>query len=209
MEKLFAALSEIHPLSSAHVNYLKEAVIEERFTKNQILISEGRIIDRLYFIKEGFASGYFYNNNKKITSIFWNQGHFILLIPGFLRQKPSSEYVELLEDSKLLSISYKQFLEVLELFPEANYIIRTIIEEYEIHHEKRVKDLITLTAFEKYKQLLETSPIVFQKAPLISIASYLGISPETISRLRAKKHKLLLWMLMSIEYFFDTCQFVF
>src|SRR2546428_4947898 len=168
MEKLFAALSEIHPLSSSHINYLKEAVIEERFAKNQILISEGRVVDRIYFIKEGFATGYFYNNGKKVTSIFWNTGHFLLLIPGFLRQKPSTEYVELLEDSKLLSISYPQFLEALKLFPEANFIIRTIIEEYEIHQEKRVKDFITLTAFERYKQLLETSPIVFQKAPLIS-----------------------------------------
>ena len=116
------------------------------------------------------------------------EGDFVISIISFLTQQPATEYVELLEPSIIYSISYAQLAELYRSFPEFNYVGRVLTERYYVQSEQRAYQLRTLSATERYVQLVREFPNLAQRVPLKYLASHLGIAPETLSRLRAKRN---------------------
>lgn len=105
---------------------------------------------------------------------------------SFIVQKPSFEFVQALEDSDLLQMSYSALQNLYVTFPETERIGRIITENYYIKLEERILNLQFKTAKERYQKLLSSKPTLLLRAPLGQIASYLGISQETLSRIRAE-----------------------
>jgi CRP-like cAMP-binding protein len=116
-----------------------------------------------------------------------SEGDFVISIVSFLTQQPSTEYVELLEPSVLYSVSYAQLQELYRAFPEFNYVGRVLTERYYVRSEQRAYQLRTLPGKERYAQFVESFPGIAQRVSLKYLATYLGVAPETLSRLRAKK----------------------
>lgn len=188
---LIQTLNFIAPLSSKIQDRLHEYLVEEKYPKRHLLIWEGQIAKRIYFIKEGFARAYFYHDAKERTTWFMGTGDFMISVFSFFTQQPAVENVELLEDSILLSLTWTQLQNIYADFTEFNFVGRIITEKYYIMSEERAILHHSLSAIERYKLLMKKYPQIIQKAKLGQIASYLDMSQETLSRIRGNKETLI------------------
>lgn len=184
-DKLIRSLSLIAPLSAELQKAFSNYVTEESYPKRHLLLKTGQVAKRIYFIKEGFARAFYFTKNvKECTAWFMGQGDIMISVYSFFTQQPAAENIELLENSVIQSMTWSQLQSIYADFKEFNYIGRILTEKYYIQSEERAILLRTLTAKERYELLLNSHPTIFQKASLGQIASHLGISQETLSRVR-------------------------
>jgi CRP-like cAMP-binding protein len=191
-ELLIQTLNFISPLSAALDQRFRESLREEILPKRTLLLKEGGTSRKIYFINKGFARAYYVTRQgRECTSWFMGQGDLMISVYSFYTQKPAAENIELLEDSELLSMTWNQLQGIYADFPAYNYTGRQVTEKYYMLSEERTILLRTLSARERYEKLLQIHPGITQKASLGQIASYLGISPETLSRVRGAKSVLI------------------
>ena len=127
----------------------------------------------------------FYQKGKtEITIWFAYEGQKAVSISSLFTGKPSRETVECVEDCDLLCISNKDLQELYSRYECMNTIGRRMVEEYCNILDDRVYSLQVMSATERYKDLMEYEPEIIKRAPLSNIASFLGISQETLSRIR-------------------------
>ncbi|MDN3584022.1 Crp/Fnr family transcriptional regulator [Mucilaginibacter flavus] len=183
---LLSVLNNINILSPSIQTELQSYLVEYHFPKKALLLKEGQVAQRIYFVKEGFTRAYYHKKGNEYTSWFMGQGEIILSVYSFFSRKPSFENIQVLEDSVLQSINWDQLQSIYKNHPEFNLTGRLITEQYYIRSEERTINLQTLTAKQRYENLLATYPGILQKASLGQIASFLSIKQETLSRIRAK-----------------------
>jgi len=184
---LFHTMGAIAPLALQLQERLKYNLREEQFDKKATILSPGETCRRLYFIKEGFTRAYYLSRSgKECTTWFMGTGQLMMSVFSFYSQRPASEWIQVLEPSTLQSISYQQLQAIYADFPEFNLSGRIMTEKYYLLSEQRAIMLRTTTPEERYEQLIESYPDIFEKASQKQVASYLGITHETLSRLRKK-----------------------
>lgn len=181
-----AHISSILPVSETLEQELKIIAKPKRVAKGDLILRKDERCDSLFFVTKGLLRGYYYEEDKEITSWFSQEKEFATCFYSFIVQKPSFEFVQALEDSDLLQISYSALQNLYVTFPETERIGRIITENYYIKLEERILNLQFKTAKERYQKLLSSKPTLLLRAPLGHIASYLGISQETLSRIRAE-----------------------
>jgi CRP-like cAMP-binding protein len=157
-----------------------------RVSKGEQLIGIGERCNSLYFINTGMLRGYYFLDGKEVTNWFAQEEEFATCFYAFIAGKPSFEYVQALEDGELTSLDYSALQKLYTSFPETERIGRIITENYYIKLEERVLNLQFKTAKERYQKLLSSKPSLLQRATLGQIAAYLGITQETLSRIRAE-----------------------
>lgn len=188
MSALVAAIQALLPVSAALQAALEAAVHREELPARYQLLRPGQVAQRLYFVEQGLVRGYALHAGQEISSWFMSEGDFVISIVSFFTQQPSTEYLELLEPSAVYSIAYQQLDTLYRTFPEFNYVGRVLTERYYVQSEQRAYHLRTLPAKERYAQLVQAFPKLVQRVSFKHLASHLGISPETLSRLRAKRN---------------------
>jgi CRP-like cAMP-binding protein len=186
IDGLLYRLNSIAILSESLRDKIKSSLIEEQFPRKTILLKEGQVSHRIYFIKKGFIRAFYHRGNNEFTSWFMGEGDIIVSVYSFFSRMPSFESIEVLEDSTLQSINWDQLQDIYRNYPEFNLTGRLITEQYYIKSEERNITLQTLTAKQRYEKLLSDYPGILQKASLGQIASHLSIKQETLSRIRAK-----------------------
>ncbi|CCH01532.1 putative transcriptional regulator, Crp/Fnr family [Fibrella aestuarina BUZ 2] len=159
----------------------------ETYLRRQWVLQPGQQADRIYFIEQGVVRGYYLKEGREVTSWFMREGDFIISIVSFYTRQPAQEYIELLTDGTLWSITYEQLQQLYRDYPAFNLVGRLLTEKYYVLSEQRSLNLRMQTASERYQQLLIDFPMIFSRVPLKHIASHLGISAETLSRLRGRK----------------------
>jgi len=187
MEKLFLILGQLLPLSTALKEDLSAKLVVRKAEKGEILIAEGKVCNQLFFIRKGCLRGFHYQNGKEITLWFGFENDFATSTYSFVSQKAGYENIEIIEESILYAITYEDLNTIYRLHPEFNYAGRLLTEKYYLDLMERTLRLQYQTAKENYLQLITTHPHILKRASLGHIASYLGISQETLSRIRAKK----------------------
>jgi len=179
-------LDNIYPLTTASKNGIKESITETKLPKGHILFKANKIETSIYFIKKGIARAYAYSDDNEITFWFGKEGDPIVSMQNYVNNKKGYEDVELLEDCELYELKIeklqKLFLEDIQI---ANWG-RKFSELELIKSEERLIALQFNTATERYLALLKNHPSIIQRVQLSHIASYLGITQVSLSRIRAK-----------------------
>lgn len=184
---LLETLGFIVPLPSAMQQRVTQETIVQNFNRKHLLLRPGETARRLYFIRSGFLRAYFIDEQgKECTTWFMRKGDLVISAYSFFTQKPALEYIEVLQDAKLESLSWKELNAYYADFPQGNLLGRIITQKFYILSEKRSMLLRTQTPKLRLKQLLERHPDIEQQTTLTNIASYLGITRETLSRIRSK-----------------------
>ncbi len=184
---LLHMLGHITPLPEPFQQRMQEQLQNENYNSKEILLSPGEICRKIYYIKRGFLRAYHLDKSgKEHTSWFLGTGDFMISIYSFFTQRPAEEYIEVLLDSELQSISWHQLQSYYADFREGNLIGRIITEKYYIQSEERALFLRTQSPEERYEALLNKHPNIEQLTTTANIASYLSMTRETLSRLRSK-----------------------
>lgn len=158
---------------------------EATFPKGHTLLSSQQRTTDLLFITKGIVRGFYYLDGKEITNWFAQEQEFATCFYAFISQTPSFESIEALEDTSATIIPYASLQNLYLQFPETERIGRRITENYYIKLEERILSLQFKTAKERYQYLTEQRASLLQRASLGQIASYLGITQETLSRIRS------------------------
>ncbi|MBB6328574.1 CRP-like cAMP-binding protein [Algoriphagus iocasae] len=186
MEKILGIFDKFPFLSdNAKAGFLSNLEKVE-FSKGELLEKEGEVSQYLYYFLEGAARSYYNRNNRDITVSFTLEGEFVTAMHSFITRKPSYENIETLEKSQAYRISHATMEKMFENFPETERAYRMILEEYYIVLEEQQIFSKFKSARERYLELMEYRPKIIQKASVGHIASYLDMSIETLSRIRAK-----------------------
>lgn len=168
-----------------------KAAIENSFekvslSKNTILLQEGQVCRQLYFVEKGALKGSYNYDGKEITHWFAFENDFVTSFHSFTTGQAAVENIQLLEGCILWSISKEALTDLLGRFHELEKLLRIVYEKYYIRLEERFVNAQFKTAKERYEELLQQSPHILDRVSLGCIASYLGISQETLSRIRGR-----------------------
>lgn len=187
-EKLFNLFNAIYPLSDE----LKSEIIKSseiiNVKKKTILLNAGERGNTIYFIVKGAARIYYLDKKGKETNTwFLFENELLISVYGFYTGNPSFEYLETVEDCKLIAVKREKLDEIYLNFMEFNFSGRKLTEFYHMRNEIQANDLRMYSAKERYENLIQRNSKLLQRISLGHIASYLGISQETLSRIRKKK----------------------
>ncbi|HYH14584.1 MAG TPA: Crp/Fnr family transcriptional regulator, partial [Flavisolibacter sp.] len=163
---------------------LQACLQEVVLSKYQHLVTEGKVCRQLYFLQHGALRGYYNLEGKAITHWFAFENDFVTSFHSFITQEPAVENIQLLEGSILWAISKDNLSRLMKQYHEIETLVRTAYEKYYIRLEERFVNAQFKTATERYQDLLQQRPHILERVPLGYIASYLGISQETLSRIR-------------------------
>jgi CRP/FNR family transcriptional regulator, anaerobic regulatory protein len=173
-------------LSSEAVEHLNKHVAIMNVVKGSFLIKQGQHCDHLYIIEKGFARIFSVIDGKETTTLFARENDIITSTYSLFTKNGSNENVEVLEDAVLLKINYTAFVNLCKEHQNLFDLYRFIMEKYYLLLEERTLSLQFDSALERYRKLVSQHPFILQRASLASIASYLGMSPVTLSRMRAQ-----------------------
>ena len=187
MQKLLQNISTRAYLNPELLTQIRSSFeLIETIKGDKILLEDNRA-NYLYFIEKGILHNYYYQDSRKITSWFYAEDQFITAWFSFYSQKPSFEEIECLEDCILYRISYSKYQKLIANYPAFNNFARLLAEEMLAFLDKFSKGWSFLSAKEKYQLLKQYFPQVELRVKLGSIASFLGISQETFSRIRSER----------------------
>lgn len=172
------------PLEAAE--HLNKLVTYIDAAKGSFLIKQGQHTNHLYIIEKGFARIFSVIKGKEITSLFARENDIITSTYSLFTKNGSNENVEVLEDSQLLKIDYIAFVNLCRENSDLFNLYRFLMEKYYLALEERTLSLQFDSALERYQKLLSRDPSILQRASLATIASFLGMSPVTLSRMRAQ-----------------------
>lgn len=186
---LFSALEnmiEMANMPDGTVELLYDHIVFMNAPKGHILIRQRQQVNSFYIIEKGFARIFSVINNKEMTTLFARENDIITSTYSLFTQMDSNENVEILEDSVLLEINYSTFVHLCGKHPHLFNLYRFLMEKYYLALEERTLSLQFDSALERYRKLVSLHPFILQRASLSSIASFLGMSPVTLSRMRAQ-----------------------
>src|ERR1700754_1955161 len=174
---------------SAEHEQLIDSCFKLKFSKrNEVLIEKGSIARHSFFVVKGCLRVFLMDTEgNESTRFLIFENHFGTAFPSFILQKPSVAAIQSLEPSELLVLSYHDREVLLNEIPGWEPFYRIGLEQDYIASIQRIESMITIDAKERYQILLQTQPQLIQRLPGKIIADYLGMSQETLSRLKSKK----------------------
>ena len=185
-ETVNAAVNSRYPGMNLEGRRQIEQILERRdFEKGELLLSEGQVSQNMVLIGKGMIRQFYYKNGKDITEHFSYEGCIAMCIESMLKQEPTRLMIEALEDGTIYLLPYKKLMLLTEVSWEVNLFYRNVLEYSLINLQVKADSWRFETARERYNHLLQLQPEVIKRAPLSHIASYLLMTPETLSRVRS------------------------
>ena len=172
------------PLTPQAVEVLGSILVPLKFQKGETILEEGKVCRALYFVEKGMVRQYYYKNKKDVTEHFSFEGRIVFCIESFLKQEPSRLIVEALENTILYAIPYDELHNLMVRNQEMEMLYRKILEHVAISSQEHADSQRFENAAERYDRLLREKPEIILRAPMVHIASFLQMTPETLSRVR-------------------------
>ena len=187
MKSLEKAIGRISTLSPDTLNIFVNAWKYWQTTKDHFLLRERGIADYIYFIEKGVARIYYYKNEREITEWIALDEQFFLSITSFFQRTPSHLVIQTIEPSEVYGIHHNDFMSLADQYHEVERLLRKMVTSSLILSQQRMDSIQFESAQQRYESLLRSSPNIVQRVPLSYIASFLGITLETLSRIRSQK----------------------
>ena len=183
---LLQTLNHFHPVSDGAVDYLRDHIFEVKIPRGKLLVKLGQICENVYFIRQGVLRGYIREGPKDITTWITAEGELVTSISGLDQEGPAIENIQAIEDCDLLALDFGHLQELYVRFPEFNVLIRKLLQQYYRDAEGRAFIARLTNAESKYKHFLAHHSRLVNRIPLKYVASFLGITLETLSRVRRR-----------------------
>ncbi len=171
-------------VDSKFIGELPFAVNETTFAKNKIITDYGAIENKIYFLKSGIVQVSIAHNDEEKILDFFIKNHFFCSYTSLLKQLPSDVKLIALTDCEVEIINFKEINKLHETSLLTNKLGRILNERLYLRKVKREKEFLVKSALERYQDLLQENPEFIDQIPLNKIAKYLGIMPESLSRIR-------------------------
>ena len=166
---------------------LLKRITEVQFKKGELVVDAGKVCMKSYFIKQGLLRIYFIKDGKEINEYFSSENEWANSPRSWRTGKPDIYYVDALENTKACCMDVRDMVFLFDNFPEMDKYGRLSMVTLLDHLIERIASFRFTSAKEKYSHFKQTYPTIHHRIPLGMVASYLGITQETLSRLRAQK----------------------
>lgn len=186
MNRIREYISQLVELEEEEWNLFASKLRKESIPKNTSLLHIGEIEKYLSFVREGIVRMYIPQNENDLTFGFVFENEFVTAYDSLITQRPSQYQVETLTDSILWKISFDDLQQVYAQTKNGNIIGRRMAETRYLIKSKRELDLLSKSAEQRYIELFTSRPELFKLIPLKYIASYIGVTPQGLSRIRKR-----------------------
>jgi len=187
MNPVTSILHLFYPLTAEAAEGLDSIQKKRSFRKGDTLVRIGQVPENFYFIQKGLARVYYVRKGKDITDYFAIDNQAIGALPSLFSGQPSHKAIEILEDSEIIYFSYAAFDKLCELHHTLERAARKMAIMGILQGQQRIESIRFLSAKERYEELERSYPGITNRASLKHIASYLGTTQVSISRIRAGK----------------------
>ncbi|ANQ52204.2 Crp/Fnr family transcriptional regulator [Flammeovirga sp. MY04] len=185
MKQLKTSLSHLIQLSDSELEFLESKLVRHEYKAKSIIINQEKIVDSIFFIDKGLLRTYYLQDSKEINTYFACEGQFITVYSSFITQSPSIEFLEAINDCVLYSISFDTMKALYAYDSKFEKLGRIIAEKNYLCIIDRTRKMQSLTAKEKYLDFIDShDKKIVTGVPQHQIATYLGIAPESLSRVR-------------------------
>lgn len=187
VQELLNQIQKIHPVSQEAEKALCSIIRSANFSKGEHVQEIGRTCKTIYFIKKGVVRIYYFKDATDITESFEFENAFVARAESLFTGKPSRKAIQAIENSSLIAIDSDKLFRLFDTHPDLERMFRKIIEASYVNTVNRIESLQFHTAEERYRLLLKDAPGVLKRIPLKYVASYLGITQVSLSRIRGAK----------------------
>lgn len=184
--KLLNYFSRIMPLSEEEAAAIADTMLIQRYKKGTVLLKEGQISTEAYFVLEGCVRQYFLIDGEEKTNNFFTEEQWVISINSFSNRNPSNHYLECCIDSSLVVGNRQKEEDLYRRFPKLETISRKVMEKVFAEQQAIMSSYVTDSPEQRYLKLLTSRPDLFQKIPQYQLASYIGVKPESLSRIRKR-----------------------
>lgn len=187
MSPLFHYFDQYNPLSDGAKSAIQAICTIHTIRKGRDLQPIGHTCRTIYFINKGLARIYYFKGEIDVTESFAFENQIIARVESLFTGRPSRKGIQMLELSEVVAISATHLFRLYDAFPDIERLFRKIFEAGYVDTVNRMESLQFHSAEERYRDLLHTSPDILKRVPLKLVASYLGITPVSLSRIRAHR----------------------
>ncbi len=187
--RLITYFSKITNLTLDETKVLSESMVVKNFNKNDFLVKEGQFTSDTFFIIEGCVRQFKLIEGEDITTNFFTEEQWIISLENFEGKTTSNYSLVCMENTTVVVGNELEAQELFKQFPRFETISRQIMETVFLEQQNLMTSYITDKPETRYLKLLETRPDIFQRVPQYDIATYIGVKPESLSRIRRKLQK--------------------
>ncbi len=186
MESFFNTVAQFLTLSSESKDLLSTVLKKAEYPKGKLLEKQNSVCDTLYFIEKGLTRTFYTKHGKDVTDWLSAENSFACSIVSFITRQPDIRAIETLEQTTCWILNYYDLEKLYDKSHQVERMGRLITNSGIVQVQKRFDDLHFASALERYHIMLKENPTFINRVPLGIIASYLGITQETLSRIRSQ-----------------------
>ncbi len=185
-QKLIHHFSRISPLSPEEATAIAESAVVKDYPKGTVLLSEGQPSNDSYFVLKGLVRQYNLLDGEEKTTAFFTEGQWVIALTNTEESRPSTHYWVCDEDTSVVLGNDHSAQTLFKKHPRLEMIARKVLENVFAEYQQTINAYLTGTPEKRYMQLLESKPDLIQRIPQYHLASYIGVKPESLSRIRKR-----------------------
>ena len=185
-EKLLKYFQRIMPLTEEEARAITETMTIRQYSKGTVLLKEGQVSTEAYFVLEGCVRQFYLVDGEEKTANFFTEEQWVISMNSFSQNQPSNHFLDCCIDSTLVVGNRDKEESLYRRFPKFETVSRKVMEKVFAEQQEIMYSYTTDTAEQRYLKLLKARPDLFQKIPQYQIASYVGVKPESLSRIRKR-----------------------
>lgn len=172
-------------MTHEELDALESIIVPLKFNKGEMILNEGDVCENIYYIHQGLVRQFYFKNDKEVTESLRVDGKIFMCIESLFKEMPTTLMCESLEQTYVYALPKKQLESIALHNQNIQILYRKILEESLIESQVHADMVRFETAQDRYRRICKLEPKVVLRAPLVYIASYLQMTPETLSRVRS------------------------